>query len=290
MLEETAPDGTWSQNTLYAEFATRGANAQRAARQDMFATTRALRVGGIVGYARRVSLAPSMFFRDEIHRIILFALLPLAPCAGAAPPEIIASITGLNEFQVAFENSSIPKALLTRMGATSWHNGCPVPLSDLSLLTLSYWDFSGIPQNGQLIVNREVAPEVLDIFRNLFQHGFLVQRMSPVEDYDGSDDRSMAANNTSAFNCRDVTGKPGRFSNHSWGRAIDINPLTNPYVSHGLVLPPEGSRFLNRSKASPGSILANSFIVNLFRRHGWTWGGDWTDPDYQHFEKPEKSR
>jgi hypothetical protein len=129
---------------------------------------------------------------------------------------------------------------------------------------------------------------VTDIFRDLFHHGFLIEKMTPVEDYKGDDNASMAANNTSAFNCRDVTGQPGKFSNHSWGRAIDINPLTNPYIKGDTVLPPEGRRYLDRSLAFPGSILSGSFIVTRFAESGWQWGGSWTDrKDYQHFEKPE---
>ena len=97
----------------------------------------------------------------------------------------------------------------------------------------------------------------------------------------------MAANNTSAFNCRDTTGKPGVFSNHSWGRAIDINPLTNPYVKGDRVLPPAGRKYLDRSRAFPGSILKDGFVVQEFESKGWTWGGRWLDrQDYQHFEKP----
>lgn len=86
-----------------------------------------------------------------------------------------------------------------------------------------------------------------------------------------------------------MTGQPGRFSNHSWGRAIDINPLTNPYVKGDKVLPPEGRQFLDRTRAYPGAILAGSWVVKLFEEHGWTWGGSWTDrKDYQHFEKPDR--
>ena len=139
------------------------------------------------------------------------------------------------------------------------------------------------------MVSGALAQELQAIFRELFAHGFLIERMEPVETYGGSDDRSMAANNTSAFNCRDVTGVKGKFSNHSWGRAIDINPLTNPYVKGPKVLPPGGQAFLDRTKAYPGGILPDSFIVKLFANYGWTWGGSWPDrQDYQHFEKPAR--
>lgn len=186
-----------------------------------------------------------------------------------------------------FKSEPISAPLLDRMRHTTWHPGCPVGPEDLRRLTLTYLDFDGRQRVGTLIVNKALAAETIRIFRDLLVHGFQIERMVPIEDYGGSDDASMAANNTSAFNCRDATGKPGVFSNHSWGRAIDINPLTNPYVKGDKVLPPEGRRYLDRSKAFKGSILANGFVVRDFENSGWTWGGRWPDrQDYQHFEKP----
>ncbi len=185
-----------------------------------------------------------------------------------------------------FRSEPVAPPLLDKISHTTWHAGCPVAPEDLRQLTLTYLDFDGHRRTGTLIVNKDLAEETLRIFRMLLDHGFLIERMTPIENYNGDDDASMAANNTSAFNCRDATGKPGVFSNHSWGRAIDINPLTNPYVKGDKVLPPGGRKYLDRSKAFPGSILANSFIVHEFEKAGWTWGGSWPDrQDYQHFEK-----
>lgn len=204
----------------------------------------------------------------------LFLLLILMAAASAADAPV-------------FRADPVSASLLAKMRSSTWHEGCPVSPEDLRELTLSYWDFSEKAVTGTLIVHKDVADEVVRIFRDLFEHHFLIEKMTPVEDYQGSDDASMAANNTSAFNCRDVTGQPGKFSNHSWGRAIDINPLTNPYVKGDKVLPPEGRQYMDRSRAFPGSILADSFIVKRFADSGWTWGGTWTTPkDYQHFEKP----
>jgi hypothetical protein len=177
---------------------------------------------------------------------------------------------------------------LAKVRKTTWHEGCPIPPDDLRRLTIRYRNFDGHPASGILIVNKDLAAEVQAIFAELFNHGFLIERMLPIEDFDGSDDRSMAANNTSAFNCRDITGVKGKFSNHSWGRAIDINPLTNPYVKGDKVLPPGGRSYLDRTRTYPGGILSGSFIVNAFAKRGWTWGGSWPDrQDYQHFEKPK---
>ena len=156
------------------------------------------------------------------------------------------------------------------------------------MLTVSYWNFEGTPQTGTLLVNRTVSKDLRKIFRKAFRHGFMIERVEPVENFGGDDNRSMEANNTSSFNCRDVTGQPGKFSNHSWGRAVDINPLTNPYVKGSTVLPPEGQKYLDRNRAYIGGILPDSYLVRAFHKKGWTWGGSWTDrKDYQHFEKPE---
>ncbi len=214
--------------------------------------------------------------------IVCLALLLTSACA-AQPPEVVTHKKA--PFTGRIEPISAP--LLAKMRATTWHEGCPVSPDDLRQLTLSYWNFDQMPMTGVLVVDKDVAEQVVGIFRELFEHGFLIEKMTPVEDYQGSDDASMAANNTSAFNCRDVTGQPGKFSNHSWGRAIDVNPLTNPYVKGDKVLPPAGKQYLDRTKAFPGSILADSFIVKRFAEKGWTWGGSWSSPkDYQHFEKP----
>ena len=111
------------------------------------------------------------------------------------------------------------------------------------------------------------------IFGELYRRQFPIEQIHPVEQFSGNDDASMAANNTSAFNCRDVTGSPGRFSNHSWGRAVDINPLPNPSVKGEIVLPPAGRSHLDRTRNETGVILADGFVVRLFESKGWTWGG-----------------
>jgi D-alanyl-D-alanine carboxypeptidase len=203
------------------------------------------------------------------------------------PPEFVALRPARGRFHPVFRINKLPPAWTARIAQTTWHAGCPVPISDLRALTVSYWDFQAKPQTGLLVVNKETAKNLRWIFKKLYRHGFLIQRIDPVEDYGGNDERSMEANNTSAFNCRDITLHPGKFSNHSWGRAIDINPLTNPYVKQSIVLPGGGREYLDRNRTYIGGILADSYIVRLFRKKGWMWGGDWRDrQDYQHFEKP----
>ena len=189
------------------------------------------------------------------------------------------------EFRVA----PIAPPQLEKMRKTTWRPGCPVPLEDLRQVTVTYLDFQKKRAKGMLIVHKDVAPEVRDIFQDLFRRGFPIERITPIEEFNGDDDASMAANNTSAFNCRDVTGQPGKFSNHSWGRAIDINPLINPYVKGDKVYPPEGRKYLDRARDLPGSINSGGYVVKRFLKAGWKWGGDWSElKDYQHFEKPDR--
>jgi hypothetical protein len=110
--------------------------------------------------------------------------------------------------------------------------------------------------------------------------------MRLIDDYQGDDDRSMADNNTSGFNCRPVAGKPIVFSKHSYGRAIDVNPLTNPMLASGAVYPPAGAEYVDRQRKVPGILRKDDKAVREFTRRGWTWGGTWPSmKDYQHFEK-----
>jgi hypothetical protein len=168
--------------------------------------------------------------------------------------------------------------------SSSWHPGCPVATRDLRLLRLDYWGFDGDVHQGELVVHHDVASSVVRVFGKLFAERFPIERMELVDAFDGDDDRSMAANNTSAFNCRSVTGHPGVWSEHSYGRAIDIDPLQNPYVAGGTVEPPAGASYVDRSRHAPGMIHAGDPTVRAFAAIGWGWGGSWSSiKDYQHF-------
>ena len=177
--------------------------------------------------------------------------------------------------------SEIDASLADRM-RTSWRPGCPVPLSDLRYLTVTYRGFEGGDHVGELVVAASVAPAVVEVFRRLHAVGYPLASVRLVDDFGGSDDQSMAADNSSAFNCRPVTGGTG-FSQHSFGTAIDLNPVQNPYLSGTLVLPEQGRAFLART-AGPGVILPGDAVVSAFAGIGWSWGGAWTNPvDYMHF-------
>lgn len=180
----------------------------------------------------------------------------------------------------------IPDNVKSIMKKYTWHPGCPVPLEDLSYVELAYYGFDHKPHQGVLIVNKTVAKDVVEIFKDLYAHHFPIERMELMDVFKGDDDAAMKVNNTSSFNCRAVTGKPGVFSQHSYGRAIDINTMINPYVKGPLVLPPNGAPYVDRTKLYPGKITKNSLIYQDFISRGWSWGGDWHDlQDYQHFEK-----
>jgi hypothetical protein len=189
----------------------------------------------------------------------------------------------------AFEATvtTVPEDYRDLMIGVSWKPGCPVPIDDLRIIEMNHWGFDGaVHDGGQLMVHREVVEDVVAAFGEMYAAGFPIRRMELIEVYGGSDDASMAADNTSAFNCRPITGSPGRFSIHSYGKAIDINTIENPYVSgSGTVLPPAGAEYLDRDDVRPGMIVKNDAVVKAFKNRGFDWGGDWHSlKDYQHFE------
>lgn len=163
----------------------------------------------------------------------------------------------------------------------SWHPGCPVAPPALRMLTLPYVGFDGAAHSGRLVVAARVVPAVTAAFGELYRRRFPIRRMVPVDGYRGSDDASVAADNTAGFNCRlAVTTGPASWSRHAYGAAIDVNPVENPYVEGGRVIPPAGAAFTDRSRDRPG--MAEGLLVQAFARQGWRWGGRWSSPDYQH--------
>lgn len=166
--------------------------------------------------------------------------------------------------------------------------GCPVRWKDLRYLRLSYVGFDGKDHVGELVVRETYAEAVAGVFERLYDARWPIQAMRLVDDFHGDDDRSMAANNTSGYNCRNVAGSQ-RWSEHASGAAIDINPVQNPYVSGSSVDPPAGRRFaaVERLSGAPvpaGVIRSGDVVVRAFASIGWEWGGQWsTAKDYQHF-------
>jgi hypothetical protein len=202
-------------------------------------------------------------------------LVPLA----TAPP-----VAAAEEFEATIR--TVDEETRASMIGVSWKPGCPVPIDDLRIIEMNYVGFDGaVHDGGQLMVHRRVAADVAEAFGVLFEHRFPIRRMELIEEYAGSDDASMDADNTSAFNCRPITGTTDRFSIHSYGQAIDINPIENPYVRGTTVLPPAGADYVDRTDVRPGMVTKNDVVEKAFRTAKFLWGGDWNSlKDYQHFE------
>ncbi|QIK66161.1 M15 family metallopeptidase [Nocardioides sp. HDW12B] len=183
--------------------------------------------------------------------------------------------------------SPITPALRERMSA-SHRPGCPVPLDRLRHLTLSYVGFDGRSRTGELVVAARHADDVVSVFERLYDARFPIQRMRLVDAYGADDARSMAANNTSAYNCRRVAGTD-RWSEHAYGGAIDLNPVQNPYVQGAAFVPAEGAAYVDvprgrGARAEPGVVVAGDVVDRAFASVGWEWGGRWrSSKDYQHF-------
>lgn len=170
-----------------------------------------------------------------------------------------------------------------KLGA-SHRPGCPVPPDRLRLIRMNHWGFDGRTHTGELIVHKDAVRPLLHVFGKAFEARFPIRRMRVMAEYGGSDARAMADDNTSAFNCRPVTGDPHKVSRHAWGDAVDINPVENPYVDiRGTAHPPNGRAYLDRADPRPGMIRAGDAVTAAFREAGWHWGGRWSNPDYQHF-------
>lgn len=200
------------------------------------------------------------------------------PSGGTPAPGVPAEFVGTV--------SPLGPAVRQRMlGVSHRPAACPLGWDDLRLLRLSYVGYDGVDRVGRMVVAREVAQDVVGIFRDLHEARFPIRRMKLVDAYGGDDDRSMAADNTSAYNCRTVAGSD-TLSDHAYGRAIDINPVRNPYVLSSGILPPSGRAYadVDRSPgadADPGVIVAGDVVVRAFTSRGWEWGASFAD--YQHF-------
>jgi hypothetical protein len=184
--------------------------------------------------------------------------------------------------------SRIGSALRDVLIGRNWEPGCPVPLKDLRLVEVSYWNFEGKVRTGPLVLHERVAADILWVFKRLFRARFPIEEIKlaakdrPItpEDYWDKSRRSV----TASFNCRPATGSTS-LSHHSYGWAIDINPLQNPYVrGDGSVLRHVAKPYRDRSLQRKGMIHDGDIVVRSFARIGWEWGGHWhTLKDYMHF-------
>lgn len=220
-----------------------------------------------------------------------------------------------------------PKVEGLMLERQSWRRGCPVPLAELSYLVVNFWGFDGGSHYGELVLHASLAPLMLDALQTAYQSRFPIRSLKLADEFDADDERSMSANNSSAFNCREVPGKPGVFSRHSFGTALDLNPLQNPFLrldsealkqlgwsgegspaefvsatgwlgaatpaafctGHPeacLIAPAEAAGYLERHDPRPGMLVSGDPVLKSFGERGFSWGGLWRIPDYQHLDYP----
>lgn len=219
--------------------------------------------------------------------VLLVLAVLLAACDGREPFTIerssaSAAVTEAPAF--AFSARRLPASVRKRVVGSSWREGCPVALGRLRYLRVGYRDFRGRERRGELIVHQDAVRAMRSAFGALWERELPVRRMRLVDDYGASDFRSIEADNTSAFNCRRVAGTT-RWSEHAYGRAIDVNPIENPYVSaNGTTVHVRSRPYLDRSRVRPGMATRRGRLVRAFADAGWSWGGRWSPArDYQHF-------
>lgn len=188
-------------------------------------------------------------------------------------------------YEEGFTAQALPESIIKKISGKSFRENKDVGLDELAYLQMRHVDFDGNTQTGEMIVHYSLAREVLEIFCELYKAGYRIEKMRLVDEYDADDERSMADNNSSAFNYR-VVADTDIISMHGYGRAIDINPLINPYIVGKKVMPANGAQYADRSKKLSHMIDHDDLCYKIFKAHGWTWGGDWkTQKDYQHFYK-----
>ena len=189
-----------------------------------------------------------------------------------------------------FSAQPIPDSIFLRMQGRSWPEGCAVRRADLRYLRLSHFDAEKNEHVGEMVCNKVIANDLLEIFRELYRQKYPIQRIRLIDDYEAEDERSMRDNNTSCFCYRKVSGTT-KLSKHATGMAVDVNTLYNPYVRTGkngrrIVEPATAVKYVDRSKSFPYKIVKGDLLYRLFIRHGFKWGGSWrTVKDWQHFEK-----
>lgn len=190
-----------------------------------------------------------------------------------------------NAAQSAFTIQPLSDSIFQRMQGKSYPHDCVVKRDDLRYLTVLHVDAKGKEHKGELVCNKAIADDLIDIFRELYRARYPIERMHLIDDYDAEDERSMRDNNTSCFCYRAISGSK-KLSKHAQGLAVDINPLYNPYVKGAKVQPKTGRRYVNRRRAYIYKIEPGDLLCRLMKQHGFTWGGNWRSlKDYQHFEK-----
>jgi hypothetical protein len=223
---------------------------------------------------------------------MLAAGLTLVQCTAARPPLVAgplpsAAASSTADAPPAPADGIVQPVTPTDLGA-SWRPGCPVEPERLRRVVVDHIGFDGQTHRGELIVHEDLVSEVITIFEQLYRLGFPIEKIRTVDHYpDADDELSMEDNNTSAFNCRGIPGTH-QWSQHAYGRAVDVNPLLNPCIyAGGAFQPQNAAAYLDRTRTDPGLVHGGDPAVHVFTDRGWRWGGYWRTPiDYQHFERP----
>ena len=197
---------------------------------------------------------------------------------------IISSVLAVKA-EEAFRIQSVTDSVFAVMKGKSFPDGCTVKRNDLRYITVMHYDAQGEVHKGELVCNKAIADDLLDIFQKLYEARYPIERMRLIDNYGADDELSMTANNTSCFCYRVVKGSR-KLSKHAQGLAIDINPLYNPYVRGKVVQPKKGKQWASRKTKFLYKIEEGDLLWQLFTEHGFTWGGSWRSlKDWQHFEK-----
>ena len=202
---------------------------------------------------------------------------------------LVFSLISLGVHAQGFYQQEISDSIFVRIEGKSFKENCTTPRRDLRYLKVLHYNKEGEELEGELICHKDIADDLLAIFRELHRAKYPIERMVLIDEFDADDEASMRANNTSAFNFRPASGMR-RLSKHSTGMAIDINPLYNPLVKHRegrtRVYPSTATPYIDRTRDFPYKIVKGDLCYRLFKKYGFSWGGDWkSSKDYQHFEK-----
>lgn len=210
-----------------------------------------------------------------MKKLLIVSLILFSACAAAAKKCVFhATIT------------PVPLQIRKMMTGRTWNQDCPVDFDHLSYIRMTYWGFDNTCHTGEMVVNHRLAKETVSIFKDIYRAKFPIERMELASRFKTSADRGKA-DDTYAFNCRADEGAPGKLSLHSYGIAIDINQLYNPARVDGKADPAGSEKYFNRHLKQKGMIQINDAVFKTFTKHGWTWGGLWSEKirDYQHFQR-----
>jgi len=216
-----------------------------------------------------------------------------APSFVTPTPTPIPTPSPIIDYTEEFYMTRITLEIMERIEGKSYPEGATIDVEDLRWLHVMHYGFDGEIHEGELIVNREVAHDVLEIFRELFAIKYPIEKIRLIDEYDAEDEASMEDNNSSAF-CYRTIAESDTLSNHALGLAIDINPLYNPYVytrkdGTTFLQPENAEEYVDRELENPYYIKKDDDCYRIFTEHGFTWGGEWKGKkDYQHFEKAIK--